>query len=171
MTWFVLAATAFVVFVTAAPALFRALGLGPLLMPGSSNAPSEGPAPAYHPMPTDKRPNVDVDEGDEGDEPVEPVGPRRRKAALPDELLDPPASNTPSDDAPKAPMRPAIVRRKTTLHLAASADTQPTGEVEAGASVFVLRENGDWALVLQSGDDGVVMGWAEKARLTIRQTP
>jgi hypothetical protein len=163
-TWLVLATTGLVVLLVAMPALLRLGGLGPRALSGASDLPPPRPAP--HPS----LPGADLaGEDDEGREDglmnLPPV-PRQGGSLGAD---DPPgAEEPPSDEPPSARMRPAVVRRKATLHISDAEDTTATGEVQAGESVFVLREKGDWALVLRSGDEGVVMGWTEKSRLAIR---
>lgn len=164
-TWFVLLTTALVVLLVAMPALLRLGGLGPRALSGSSDLPRPRSAPLHPSLP-----GAGLAGDGEGDEDLGPMdlpqAPRRGGSLG---IGEPPEADDPSSDEPAgARMRPAVVRRKATLHISDAEDTTPTGEVEAGESVFVLREKGDWALVLRSGEQGVVMGWTEKSMLAIR---
>jgi len=33
---------------------------------------------------------------------------------------------------------------------------------------MLMKEQGEWALVLQNGADGVVMGWARRSEIAVR---
>lgn len=173
MTWLVLAATALCVLVAAMPALFRVAGLGPLFAGGSLGLPSRRPTPAFHPVPglrgSSGSAELPLDDDDGPSEPGEPGRPRMSTPFDP----DPSEPSSPDPDAPNAgdgkpKMRPAVTRKKATLHLSSSEDTQAVGEVDAGTTVFVMREKGAWALVFHTSDDGVVMGWIERSLLSVR---
>ncbi|MDC3954165.1 hypothetical protein [Polyangium jinanense] len=167
LTTLLLVATACFVAVSATPALFRAAGLAPFGPSGMLRAPLGGPATEPHPIGAGLA-EEDADDDDQGSDPL--LGPRF------DPLRDGPRASARSSDsaeqpdegAPRGRMRPAVVRRKATLRLSAAEDADPTGEVNVGDSVFVVREQGEWVLVLQTGAEGVLMGWMQRSQLAIR---
>ncbi|MDI1477834.1 hypothetical protein [Polyangium sp. y55x31] len=166
LTTLLLVATACFVAVSATPALLRATGLAPFGPSGSFRSPLGGPAADPHPIGAGLAED-DEDDDEHGSEPL--LGPRfdpfrdgPRASARPSDSAEP------DEGAPRGRMRPAVVRRKATLRLSASEDADPTGEVNVGDSVFVVREQGEWVLVLQTGADGVLMGWTQRSQLAIR---
>ncbi|MDI3282388.1 hypothetical protein [Polyangium sp. 15x6] len=166
LTTLLLVATACFVAVSATPALLRATGLAPFGPSGVLRAPLGGQATEPHPIGAGLAED-DEDDDDHGSEPL--LGPRfdpfrdgPRDSARPSD------SAQPDEGAPRGRMRPAVVRHKATLRLSASEDADPTGEVNVGDSVFVVREQGEWVLVLQTGAEGVLMGWTQRSQLAIR---
>ncbi|HVK70326.1 MAG TPA: hypothetical protein VM694_37995 [Polyangium sp.] len=164
LTTLLLVATACFVTVSAAPALLRVAGLAPFGPSSTFRSPFRGPA---EPHPIGAGLGEDDEDDDRGGEPI--LGPRF------DPLRDTPRASgssadtaEPDEGAPRGRMRPAIVRRKATLRLSASEEADPTGEVNVGDSVFVVREQGEWVLVLQTGAEGVLMGWTQRSQLAIR---
>lgn len=165
LTTLLLVAAACFVAVSAMPALLRAAGLAPFGPSGVFRSPFGGPAAEPHPIGAGLADEDDDD--DHGSEPL--LGPRfdpfrdgPRASARPSDSAEP------DEGAPRGRMKPAVVRRKATLRLSASEDADPTGEVNVGDSVFVVREQGEWVLVLQTGADGVLMGWTKRSQLAIR---
>ncbi|MDI1445405.1 hypothetical protein [Polyangium sp. 6x1] len=165
LTTLLLVATACFVAVSATPALLRAAGLAPFGPSGVFRSPLRSPVADPHPIGSGLA--DDEDDDDHGSEPL--LGPRF------DPFRDAPRASgrtadsaEPDEGAPRGRMRPAVVRRKATLRLSASEDADPTGEVSVGDSVFVVREQGEWVLVLQTGAEGVLMGWMQRSQLAIR---
>ncbi|MRG92024.1 hypothetical protein [Polyangium spumosum] len=166
LTTLLLVATACLVALSATPALLRAAGVAPFGPSDGFRSPlrdlTEPHSLGGHPA------EGDEEEDDRGNDPL--LTPRF------DVFEDRPRGaarggvNTaePGDDAPRARMRPAVVRRKATLRLSASEDADPIGELKPGDSLFVVRESGEWALVMQTGAEGVLMGWTQKSQLAIR---
>lgn len=157
----ILAATV-VLFASAGPALLRAAGVGPRVSSSPLHAPL-GHGPADGPLP-----GFTADDDDEGALPPSRGGGSDRA----DPFLDGPRpgkANEPRDGARNGEgMRAAVVRRKTKLLLEGAEGADVIGEVNAGDSVFVVKETEDWALVLRNGEDGVAMGWTKKSQLAIR---
>lgn len=156
-----LAVAAILVFTAAAPALLRPAGLGsdrspPASAHGGSPTSPHGVAPILG--------DDDLDEAAPGTTDEHPFGmaPPRAEGPL---QGDEPGEARPG---PGASLRAATVRRRTKLLLRAEDDAAETGEVAAGDSVYVVKEQGAWALVMRSGPDGMAMGWARKSQLAIR---
>jgi hypothetical protein len=42
------------------------------------------------------------------------------------------------------------------------------GEIRPGELLMVVKEVGDFALVVHDGDDGMLMGWAKKSEIAVR---
>ncbi len=156
----ILAATV-VVFASAGPALLRAAGVGPRV----SSSPLHGPV-GHGPL-SGPRPGWTADDDDdEGALPLPRGGSDRA-----DPFLDGPRprANEPREGARSGEgMRAAVVRKKTKLLIEGAEGADVIGEVNAGDSVFVVKETEDWALVLRNGEDGVAMGWTKKSQLAIR---
>jgi hypothetical protein len=150
---------------SAAPSLFRAAGLGPrrpqgvIELPRGSEMPEHpGPLPGFGPLEDDEPPDEDSPGQTDG------LGPR--DFMRPPE--DHPRGDKPEADPPSARMRPAIVRRSIKLYVEPSEESVETGAVQKGDSVYVIKESGDWVLVLRSGREAVAMGWTKRAELAIR---
>jgi hypothetical protein len=152
-------AAALVVVASAAPALLRAVGVGP-----GSSSPQD--APIVHGPATGSHPGWTADDDEEGALPLPRGGDRG------DPFLDGPrpgTANAPREGArPGDGMRSAVVRRRTKLLLEGAEGADVVGEVMAGDAVFVVKETEDWALILRNGDDGVAMGWTKKSQIAIR---
>ncbi len=156
LTTLLLVAAVCFVAVAATPALLRAAGLAPFGPSGSYRLPLRGPASEPHPTGGRLAEDDDDAANDDGDPlPGPRITPRR----------DSPAAE-PAEEGPRVRMRPAVVRRKAMLRLEASEEADPAGKLDAGDQVFVVRESGEWVLVLQSGAGG--MGWMKKSELAIR---
>ncbi len=41
-------------------------------------------------------------------------------------------------------------------------------ELKAGEKVHILREDGDWVLIVKGGDASLVTGWAKRSELLLR---
>jgi len=167
LTTLLLVATACFIAVAAMPALLRAAGFAPFGPSGIFRSSAGGPAREPHPFGAGLADDDEDEEDDHGADPL--LGPRFEP------FRDRPAPSArgadtaePDEGAPRDRMRPAVMRRKATLRLSASEDADPTGEVKAGDSVFVVRESGEWVLVLQTGAEGVLMGWTLKNQLAMR---
>ncbi len=74
------------------------------------------------------------------------------------------------DDAPPAlddlGLKGGVTRRP--LALRDRRTNQVLQELAAGAKVHVLREDGDWVLIVKGGDADVVTGWAKRNELLLR---
>jgi uncharacterized protein YgiM (DUF1202 family) len=64
--------------------------------------------------------------------------------------------------------RMGLVRKKLELRDQASARGGIIGEVPAGAVVTVVKEQGEWVLIAQSGTDDMAFGWAPRSGVAVR---
>ena len=83
--------------------------------------------------------------------------------------LDP--RGAPGDDEPGAApegLRMGLARKDLKIIGEPGADGVPVGEIKGGDMVMIVKEQGEWVLVLQNGADGVVMGWAPRREIAVR---
>jgi hypothetical protein len=59
-----------------------------------------------------------------------------------------------------------LAQKLLTLHVEPSESADATGQVKAGKLVMILKEVGDWALILYKGEG--LMGWAKKSEIAVR---
>lgn len=62
----------------------------------------------------------------------------------------------------------ALARKTLMLVDRAEHGAQIIGKVRAGDMIMIVKEQGDWALVVHSGSDDVSMGWVEKSDIAVR---
>lgn len=76
------------------------------------------------------------------------------------------------DEAPptgaKRLQRFGVVRHRVSILEQPAIGARALGDVEPGELVGVVREVGDFALVVHSGEDGALMGWAKKSEIAVR---
>lgn len=76
------------------------------------------------------------------------------------------------DEAPptsaKRLQRFGVVRHRVSILEQPAAGARSLGDVGPGELVGVVREVGDFALVVHSGEDGALMGWAKKSEIAVR---
>ena len=61
-----------------------------------------------------------------------------------------------------------VVRHRVSILEQPAIGARSLGDVEPGELVGVVREVGDFALVVHSGEDGALMGWAKKSEIAVR---
>lgn len=64
-------------------------------------------------------------------------------------------------------IRSGIARRDLKVFGEPSLNAVPIGELKAGDEVMLVRGSGDWALVVHTGEDGVVMGWTQRSEIAL----
>ena len=166
VTTTVLGAVALVVVAAAMPSLLRA-GMSAADEPGDFPPPVRGRHPTL--VPRDHPPRAfGLDDDPADDEPDRPppraVRPNDPRAAAP--RL--PGQDREDDDGPGfgLGLRSGVTRKPLLLR------DRRTGsvvhEVKAGQSVSVLREEGEWVLLVQQNAGDVVTGWARRDELLLR---
>lgn len=153
-----LLAAACVLVATATPPVLRAAGVGAQASPVLRAEKLPRPD-APEPRPA-REPAFQFDFGDDDDRPS-PHGvapqPRADRGADGDPL---------ADDADT--IRMGLARRDFRLHGDPSQDAPVLGEVQAGSSLMVMKEAGDWVLVVRSSAEGILMGWARRSEIAVR---
>ncbi len=159
VTTLLLATVAVILLVAAGPSLLRAAihaGQSPEEPAPPVRATRPLLVPRDHPAPRSFAP----DDDDEPDDPrARPGVPRGAPQRLP---------GSDDDDGPGfglglkggVTLRPLQLRDRrsgSVLH-----------EVRAGQSVSILREDGDWVLLVQKTDEDIITGWAKRSELLLR---
>jgi hypothetical protein len=179
LTSFLLAIGAGVALLAAAPSLLRASGMdlrgleAPIADPAPPTAPgAEGPVEPKGSISFSDRPPRFAPPDDpphltelekmypdgmwpgQGTHAETPAGGARRK--------------DPKDPAgPTTNARLGHARARLPLREKPEAASPATGELKAGDSVIVVREAGDWSLVVSNGGSEVHMGWAKRADVAV----
>jgi hypothetical protein len=166
VTTLLLSTVAVIVLAAAGPSILRA-GLHASDPPEDPAPPFRAPRPLLVPRdhPAPRSFVLDPDEGDDIDEAPGTRGVRPRSG---DPRSAPPRLPGNDDDGPGfglglrggVTVRPLLLRDRrsgSVLH-----------EVRAGQSVSILREDGDWVLLVQKTDDDIVTGWAKRSELLLR---
>lgn len=166
-----LAAAVTVVAIAATPSLLRL-----------ANVPGVGPHPGsglsrVHPRSGASGPRpiiIDDATGDDGD----PVDDLEQLYPDPGNWPDKRDRDTDEDDpgaiAPALPppdghgARVGLARKALMLVDRAEAGAQVIGKVRAGEMIMIVKEQGDWALVVHSGSGDVSMGWVQKSDIAVR---
>jgi uncharacterized protein YgiM (DUF1202 family) len=65
-------------------------------------------------------------------------------------------------------VRVGLTRHGLTLRERPGEGTEITGAVKAGEVVMIMKDAGEWVLIMHSGDDDVSMGWAKRSDVAIR---
>lgn len=164
VTTTVLGAVVLVVVAAATPSLLRA-GMSAADEPGDFPPPVRGHHPTL--VPRDHPPRAfgfgDDPPDDEPDRPraVRPTDPRAAAPRLPGQDRE-------DDDGPGfgLGLRSGVTRKPLLLR------DRRTGsvvhEVKAGQSVSILREDGEWVLLVQKTAGDLVTGWARRDELLLR---
>jgi hypothetical protein len=104
--------------------------------------------------------------------PAHGEGPFRRvphpplSAVRPPPDLEPPApAELPAIPPPRGSQERATAKSAAVLRGEPAAGAEEVGRLEVGLPVLVLQRKGGFALVLQTGKDGVNMGWADERSL------
>lgn len=165
-----LTAAVTIVAVAAVPSVLRLTKL-----PGLGTHPPSGLARLHPGSSSAPHPLVFDDHADDDGDPVDDL-----------EKLYPDPSNWPGkrdtapdgaedDGVPKAPddvfshgARVGLARKTLMLVDRAAPDAHVLGEVRAGEVIMIVKEQGDWALVVHSGGDDVSMGWTRKSDIAVR---
>ncbi|MCC6556103.1 MAG: SH3 domain-containing protein [Polyangiaceae bacterium] len=138
----------------AAPAALRALGVGAPPRQSAARLPEiRYRAPASSPRFT-----FDLEDDEE-----------------PEDRLDPHAGAPHGGGGGDAPahgdtgkIRMGLARRDLAVLGEPDAAGVRLGEIKAGDVIMVVREAGEWTLVIQNGADGVTMGWVRSSEIAIR---
>jgi len=147
----------------ATPAVLRAAGVGaqaaPVLRAKKLPRPERAePSPSREPAFL-----FDMDDEDDDRRSPHTWPPRRSTDRAGGDPLAAPAA--PEDEGT---VRMGLARRPLRLLGNPKPDGEVLGEVEAGSSVMIMKEAGDWALVVRTGQEGVVMGWARRSEIAVR---
>jgi hypothetical protein len=140
----------FVVLLTAAEPVLRAAGLGAGPARDDEGVTLLAPDPHGAPDPRD----IDL-----------------HQRGVEDALRHPPAAKDDADSPPSGATRLqrfGVVRRRVSILEQPVPGARSLGDVEPGELVGVVREVGDFALVVHSGEDGALMGWAKKSEIAVR---
>ena len=167
VTTLLLATTSVIVLAAAGPSLLRA-GMHAADRPEELAPPVRAQRPLLVPRdhPAPRSWVIDPEDGDDIDEPPGMRGVRPRSG---DPRSAPP--RFPGADEEDGPgfglglrggvtLRPLLLRDRrsgSVLH-----------EVRAGQAVSILREDGEWLLVVQKTSDDIVTGWAKRSELLLR---
>ncbi len=120
--------------------------------------------PHDHPPPSFGRlPDSETEESDS------PPDARPRRGSLNDPRVLPPGFPTPESDDDSGlglGLKGGATRRPLLLRDRRSGEVLQ--EVRVGEEVSILREDGDWILVVHKNKDGLVTGWAKKSELLLR---
>jgi hypothetical protein len=76
------------------------------------------------------------------------------------------APRAPAIPLPKGRERIGLTRSPLTLYTKPDATTPPTGVVKADELVLIVKEEGDWVLVIHDGD--LASGWTKKSEIAVR---
>jgi hypothetical protein len=72
------------------------------------------------------------------------------------------------DDAAPSSARIGLARAPLVLLSRGSETARVVGHVSEGEPVMIVREAGDWVLVVYGGADDIVTGWTRKSGVAIR---
>lgn len=167
VTTLLLGTASVIVLAAAGPALLRA-GIHAGDKPEEPAPPVRAQRP--HLVPRDHpAPRSWVIEPDEGDDIDEAPGMRGVRPGSGDPRSRPP--RFPGSDDDEGPgfglgLRGGVTLRP--LHLRDRRSGSVLHEVRAGQAVSILREDGDWILVVQKTNDDIVTGWARRSELLLR---
>lgn len=159
-----------VVLVAAAPSLLRAAGVPGSTLSRGLDRPTDPHLAAGPPRATGS-PRFVFNDEDDGPDPnddlqklyPEPgLWPGRRSRTEPAPAVESPPSHG------DAEVRMGLARKALRLVDRPAAGASLTGEVRAGDLIRLMKEQGDWALVVHTGADGVAMGWTRKSDIAIR---
>jgi len=68
----------------------------------------------------------------------------------------------------KTAVRVGLARHGLKLRERPGEGTEITGAVRAGEVVMIMKDLGEWVLIMHSGDDDVSMGWTKRSEIAIR---
>ena len=137
------------------PPVLRVLGVG---APSSPVMRAERlPLPERETEPRPRR--TFFEGGDEGDDEDDFPG------VVPPHALPHRGGQVPSTGGP---MLMALARHDLLLHADPDPGSATLGQVESGDTLMVMKESGDWALVIRTGAEGVLMGWARRSEIAVR---
>ncbi|WP_156041094.1 hypothetical protein [Chondromyces apiculatus] len=89
-----------------------------------------------------------------------------------DPLEAPPAWNRPPDPGAEREFKGRAVvglaRRDLTLLADPSPSAQPLGQIDEGAELMIMKDDGEWLLVLHSGQKGPLIGWTRRNGVALR---
>ena len=81
----------------------------------------------------------------------------------------PPTMTAPGQsDSSWATPRKGVVRKPLDLRDQAGAGGAIIGELKPGAIVAIVKEQGEWVLVAQTGTDDMAFGWAPRSGVAVR---
>ena len=75
------------------------------------------------------------------------------------------------DDEPRdkaSPLRMGRVERPVKLFEKPGGGGEAIGELSSGATVMLVRDQGDWVLVVHNGDLDISMGWTRRSDIAVR---
>ncbi len=180
VTTMVLGAAALIVGVVAVPSVLHAV-TGSAARAGDFAPPVRATNP---PIVSGEHPGPRVFEVDPDDEPPAPPGagfpslhpndPRSRAPRFPGDRAGQDGDD-PLDAPPGLPAPPPLDDlglkggvTKRPLALRDRRTNQVIEQLAAGAKVHILREDGEWVLVVKGGEADVVTGWAKRNELLLR---
>jgi hypothetical protein len=133
------------VLLVATPPLLRAAGFG---------STPRSDASVRRPMRTTEEPQFF--EGDEElADPRDPHG------------LRPPRGDDEDETDKRSPLRMGRVERPVKL-FDQPGGGEAVGELRSGATVMLVRDQGDWVLVVHNGDRDISMGWTRRSDIAVR---
>lgn len=167
VTTLLLATASVILLAAAGPALLRA-GMEASEMPQEPAPPMRAQRPLLVPRdhPAPRSFVLDPEEGDDIDE---PPGARDVRPRSGDPRSAPP--RLPGSDEEEGPGMGLGLRGGVTLRPLLLRDRRSGSvlhEVRAGQSVSILREDGEWVLIVRKADDDIVTGWAKRSELLLR---
>jgi hypothetical protein len=96
----------------------------------------------------------------EGDEELaDPRDPHRLRVSPRDDEGD--------DSDKRSPLRMGRVERPVKL-FDQPGGGETVGELSSGATVMLVRDQGDWVLVVHNGDRDISMGWTRRSDIAVR---
>ena len=152
-----------------APPVLRATGVG-----AAPRARLDGRLTGPHTVPAARpgRGFLTTEPGESDDDDTDPLDPPElRPGWAPGKPM--PRRQRDDDAAPRAESgsertKVAFARGAIDLRQEPRDGATVVGRVPAEATLIVMKDSGDWSLVVHSGDDGIAMGWAPKGRLALR---
>ncbi len=154
-----LIAAAGVVTAAAAPEMLRVAGFAPVVVEKVRAAPPAAPH-------TPRRTGLPFDDDRAGGADDDSPHLTELERLFPDDLR--PNHRTDPRDAPAPGSKPRVGRALSGLTLREHGDTSAavTGKVPAGVRLMVVREAGEWVMVVWQSPDGILAGWTPRGGIS-----
>jgi hypothetical protein len=125
--------------------------------PARLSQPHRPPPPLFH-EDTD-------DEEDPADDPMRPPSlPGIHGGGMP---VAPGMEPAPAESG-KPSVRLGATRHGLKLRQSPGESAEITGSVRAGELVMIMKDLGEWVLIMHSGEDDVSMGWTKRSEIAVR---